>query len=134
MKHKHTWKYQLANECLILYWCDSCGAIKMLNRETGKTYKHKLLKTEPQIPVGAVLGQPVVRENLANYAHEAWIGWMKYLFAQCIQNSSGTMTIPKWAVDRWNMQVNTPYKHLPEEMKRSDRAEADKIITTIKAL
>jgi len=68
------------------------------------------------------------RELLADYAHEAWSGWMAYLYRKSTINKDGTMIIPKWAVDRWTMLINTPYKELPEEMKKSDREEADKII------
>ena len=69
------------------------------------------------------------REKLADYAHEAWSGWMKYLFEKSTKNDDGTITIPKWAVDRWTMQVNTKYQDLPENMKKSDREEADKMIS-----
>ena len=70
-----------------------------------------------------------IRETLARYAHDgAWSGWMKYQFSKCTPNEDGTLTIPKWAVDRWTYQMNTPYDELPEEMKQSDREEADRII------
>ncbi|TES92014.1 MAG: hypothetical protein E3J94_03065 [Desulfobacteraceae bacterium] len=41
---------------------------------------------------------------------------------------SGTVTIPKWAVERWTRQMNAEYKDLPDDEKESDRAEADKVI------
>lgn len=69
------------------------------------------------------------REELADYAHEAWSGWMKYLFEKSTKNNDGTITIPKWAADRWTMQINTTYQDLPENMKKSDREEADKMIS-----
>jgi len=69
-----------------------------------------------------------IREDLAEYAHSAWSGWMKYLFKKSTKNNDGTVTIPKWAVDRWNIQMNTKYNDLPEEMKESDRVEADRMI------
>lgn len=72
-----------------------------------------------------------VREMLAAYAHEAWSGWMNYLFDKSIHNSDGTVTIPKWAVDRWKRQAYTPYKELPEEEKKSDLAEADKMLKIV---
>ena len=67
------------------------------------------------------------REKLADYAHEAWSGWMEYLFKKC-DFKHGYCTIPQWAVERWSMQMNTKYKDLPEEMKESDRDEADKML------
>jgi hypothetical protein len=69
-----------------------------------------------------------VREQLADYAHEAWSGWMRYLFEKSQANPDGTVTIPAWAVERWAQQMNTPYGSLPENEKESDRAEADKML------
>lgn len=71
---------------------------------------------------------PDTREALAEYAHEAWSGWMKYLFSKCDQTGNTYATIPIWAVRRWQRQMNTPYVELPEEEKESDRAEADKML------
>lgn len=73
-----------------------------------------------------------VREQLADYAHVAWSGWMKYLFGKSICNSDGTVTIPKWAADRWSRQCNTDYEDLPEGEKESDRHEADRILAITK--
>lgn len=68
------------------------------------------------------------REQLAAYAHEAWAGWMRYLFSKSAENADGTVTIPAWAVERWQRQMNTPYIELPESEKTSDRAEAGKML------
>ena len=68
------------------------------------------------------------REQLAEYAHKAWSGWMAYLFEKSEQNSDGTVTIPAWAVERWRRQSITPYSALPESEKESDRAEADRML------
>ena len=77
-----------------------------------------------------------LREALADYAHAAWSGWMKYLFSKTETSErffSGeiVVVIPRWAVDRWQRQMNTPYADLPEEEKKSDREEADKIMGAI---
>jgi hypothetical protein len=74
---------------------------------------------------GAQMG---LREALAEYAHEAWAGWMRYLFSNGTFNEDGTWTMPKWRVERWTRQMNTPYQYLPENEKPSDREEADKMI------
>lgn len=74
-----------------------------------------------------------VREQLAAYAHDAWAGWMKYLFEKSTKNADGTATIPAWAVERWTFQMNTPYSELPENMKPSDREEADKMLKIVYA-
>lgn len=72
-----------------------------------------------------------LREAFAKYAHDAWSGWMRYLFSKSQFNSDGTVTIPAWAVERWTRQSGTHYENLPEDEKNSDRAEADSIIKII---
>ena len=71
------------------------------------------------------------REGLAAYAHEAWAGWMKYIFEKCHKANCGAIVIPQWAVERWQRQAKTPYADLPESEKESDRAEADRMLAII---
>jgi len=66
-------------------------------------------------------------EELAEYAHNAWSEWMKYLFLKCSQNEDGSVTIPSSAVERWKRLMNTKYIDLPENEKENDRTEALKI-------
>ena len=73
------------------------------------------------------------RELLSDYAHETWCGWMKYMFSKAEVNADGTWTMPKWAVERWQRQMNTKYSELSEEEKKSDREEADKMLDIIQA-
>jgi hypothetical protein len=72
-----------------------------------------------------------VREQLADYAHEAWSGWMRYLFEKSQTNPDGSVTIPATLVARWQRQMNSPYGSLPENEKESDRAEADKMLAIV---
>lgn len=72
------------------------------------------------------------REELAAYAHEAWSGWMTYMFSKG-EFADGFWVMPEWAVNRWRRQMNTLYADLPEDEKESDRAEADKMIEIISA-
>jgi hypothetical protein len=67
-------------------------------------------------------------ELLAEYAHTAWAGWMRYLFDRSVRNVDGTVTIPAPLVQRWDRQVLTSYWALPEDEKQSDRVEARKMI------
>ena len=71
------------------------------------------------------------RETLAAYAHDAWAGWMRYLFSKGTLNDDGTYTMPAWAVERWQRQMATSYADLPEAEKASDRKEADAIVTIL---
>lgn len=76
-----------------------------------------------------------VREQLAAYAHDAWAGWMRYLFDKCAPGyETGTLTMPAWCVERWRRQVATSYAQLPEDEKTSDLAEADKMLAIIQPL
>lgn len=69
------------------------------------------------------------REILSHCIHETWCTWMKYMFHKSILNADGTVTIPRWAVERWKRQAYTVYANLSEQEKTSDRIEADKILS-----
>ena len=73
----------------------------------------------------------IIREQLADYAHTAWSGWMKHLFKQSKPTIGGEVIIPVGLVERWKMQMNTDYKDLPEDMKPSDRKEADRMLAIV---
>ena len=73
----------------------------------------------------------LVRESLAAYAHGAWCGWMRYMWSKCTPNADGSLTIPAWAVDRWERQMSTPYVELPQDERASDRQEADAILAIV---
>jgi len=73
-----------------------------------------------------------LREDLSNLAHEQWSGWMKHLFKQSTKNEDGTVTIPQWAVEKWERQMNTPYGELSEQEQNLDRNEADRVLEIIK--
>ena len=72
-----------------------------------------------------------LKEELADYAHNAWSHWMEYLFSKSSFNVDGSATIPEHLVSRWLWQVRTKYENLPEAMKKSDQAEADKMLAII---
>lgn len=77
----------------------------------------------------------VLREELAAYAHEAWTGWMLYLFEKSRYDSErGTVTIPRELVDRWTRQMQTDYADLPEAEKESDRKEADRMLVLMEGI
>lgn len=80
---------------------------------------------------GVMSGTVETREALAEYAHEAWSGWMRYMFSKC-NDWDGVLLIPSESVARWQRQMNTPYADLPESEKASDRDEADKILALVR--
>lgn len=69
-----------------------------------------------------------VNEALAEYAHDAWAGWMRYLFRFGVQHDDGRFTIDAEKVARWRRQMETAYADLSEAEKVSDRKEAAEII------
>ena len=73
-----------------------------------------------------------LREDLAELAHDQWAGWMRYLFSKGIHHYDGTWTMPAWAVERWQRQMNTPYAELSDTEQDSDRNEADKFLKIIR--
>ena len=114
---------------------------RVADNENGRLREFKQLleaqlAEQPAIP-------PDVRERLADYAHEAWSGWMRYMFTigtllndkwmSPEPGQQAKLLLPEWAVERWQRQMNTPYAELPESEKASDRDEADAILTIIRA-
>ena len=75
--------------------------------------------------------RPELREALADYAHQAWSGWMRYLFSKCINGPDYSMLIPSHLKTRWYRQVDTDYSNLPDEEKESDRQEADRMLAIV---
>ena len=108
--------------------CDSCGKEFVPD----KSFQEKMSALVDIYPdIKKALG---MREELSDNIHESWSRWMKYLFSKCRKFSSetGEWIMPKWSVDRWMRQMETPYSDLPEEEKDTDRAEADKIIELLR--
>lgn len=91
-------------------------------------------RKEPQLDIVLPIDRTSIerdRELLAAYAHNAWAGWMRYLFSKSISNADGSVTIPPELVQRWQRQMNTAYADLPDEERESDRQEADKILSIV---
>ena len=73
-----------------------------------------------------------IRDALAASAHDAWSGWMKYLFDKSRRNPDGSVTIPPDLVTRWKRQMLTDYADLPAAEQASDLAEADKMLAVLR--
>lgn len=69
-----------------------------------------------------------VLEQVADYAHESWSHWMRYLFSKSCKQSDGSVVIPAELVARWQRQKETPYHALSEVEKESDRNQARNIL------
>lgn len=73
-------------------------------------------------------------EGLADLAHEQWSGWIRYLFSRSTMTNEGTVVIPSNLVARWQRQMHTPYRNLPDNEKESDRIEARKVIAYFESI
>lgn len=71
------------------------------------------------------------RDKIARQAHRSWVGWMEHLFKVTVQNSDGTVTIPRRKVDRWKRLIDTRFEDLSDAEKLSDFVEADKYIDVV---
>jgi hypothetical protein len=116
---------------IAVYYDD--GRMELLHKETGKTIFGPYHPDEFNVPE--------LLERLAAYAHEAWSGWMKYMFSKSAGPTSeavlgrtraGSFIIPPELVERWTRQMTTEYQDLPEEEKQSDRDEAQKMIDIVR--
>lgn len=93
----------------------------------------KMPTAQDALELAKELGWPDdTRERLAEYAHAAWSGWLSYMFSKGEKNADGSLTIPPWAVERWERQSTTGYADLPEQEKASDRDEADRILAIVR--
>jgi hypothetical protein len=74
-----------------------------------------------------------LRTALADYAHEAWSGWMRYMFSseRSQTHDNGAVTIAPESCVRWRRQMVTKFSDLPGSEKPSDYAEADKMLAIV---
>ena len=71
-------------------------------------------------------------DALSMYAHNAWSGWMQYMFGKSIRDVDGAMLIPSEYVERWERQSQTAYSELPLSEQVSDQDEALKILAILR--
>ena len=74
-----------------------------------------------------------IRGRLASNAHASWAGWMAYLFENSRQNKNGSVTIPKYLVERWVRQMKTSFEDLSKKEQERDYVEADRIMNLLRA-
>lgn len=62
-----------------------------------------------------------VLEKLADLEHEQWAHWTRYMLDNLTDEN----------INRWRLQIETPYSELTEKEKESDRSWARKAIKLI---
>ena len=62
-----------------------------------------------------------LREKLAELEHQQWGQWTEFMLDHLSDEN----------IERWRRQIQTPYNHLTEQEKDSDRRWADKILEII---
>lgn len=67
------------------------------------------------------LNNKVIIEKIADLEHQQWAEWTSYM----LNNLNDKNTT------RWNEQIKTDYKNLPENQKWSDRKWARKVLKLI---
>lgn len=114
--------------------CDGCR-VKMVGTEADDAVNAWNRRTQPPQPQAEA---DDLRERLAEYAHEAWSGWMKYMLSKCEYRHQNEpdgpriAVIPAESLEHWQRQMNTPYADLPENEKESDRKEADEMLAILR--
>lgn len=88
------------------------------------------LERERLAGTGIMTEQDLI-EALADKEHASWARWMRYLFSRCEFLPDGRVVIPAELMGRWARQSTTPYAHLSETEKQSDRNEVAHILPII---
>ena len=70
-------------------------------------------------------------EALAEYAHNAWSGWMRYMFSKSNMNADGSVTIPVGYVANLRRLMHAAYDDMPKTSQESDRVEARKMLMIV---
>lgn len=70
-------------------------------------------------------------EQLAAIEHERWAHWQRYLHDQCERTEDGRLVIPAEQVQRWEVQISTPYGELTPEEQESDRDQVRRYLPVI---
>jgi hypothetical protein len=79
--------------------------------------------------VEAALGRML--DALAAIEHERWSHWQRYMHDKGKLQADGSLLIPAELVQRWELQIATPYLALTEAEKESDRDQVRRYLRTI---
>lgn len=71
-------------------------------------------------------------DTLADIEHARWAKWQRYMHSKATKQADGSLLIPAELVERWERQIETPYKSLTEDEKESDRDQVRDYLPVIK--
>lgn len=72
-------------------------------------------------------------DTLAAIEHERWSHWQRYMHSNATKQPDGSLLIPAELVERWERQIETPFGHLSETEKDSDREQVHRYLSVIKS-
>lgn len=101
-----------------IYLCADCN----LTMQSGS--RDSLMQTLGLLAQLAKANSDETSEALAAFVHEAWAGWMRYLFRFCTVNSDGTVTMDADKVRAGNAKWKLS---MPTCQKRKRSAAASKL-------
>ena len=70
--------------------------------------------------------------RLADYQHDIWSHWMRYMFTCGVMLPDGSWGMPPTMVKRWQRQMNTPFDQLTRQEQASDLEQVDKFWQVVK--
>jgi len=71
-----------------------------------------------------------LREKLADIEHQRWSDWQKWCHKILRENCPSEEL--ERVLERWDLQIKTPYSELSEKEKDGDREQVDRYLPLIK--
>lgn len=81
----------------------------------------------------AIVRSEELLERLAAAEHTRWAHWQQYVHDQAHRQPDGSLLLPADLVRRWEKQIATPYEHLSDEERQSDRDQVARYLPIITA-
>lgn len=70
-------------------------------------------------------------EKLASIEHERWSHWQKFMHDQGKRLPDGSLLLPADLVAKWDRLIDTPYSHLTDKERESDRDQVRRYLPTV---
>jgi hypothetical protein len=70
-------------------------------------------------------------DDLAAIEHERWAHWQAYMHSKGEIQPDGSLVVPPELVERWQSQIEEPFKKLSQAEKESDREQVRRYLPLI---